>query len=288
MDPVPPTLPGIAAGSQGVSQESWNQLTSYVQQLGEQAKLYKEELEATKKLLAQAQAFTGGSTQAKPSKPAPFSGKLGAIEAWCHQMDSYLAGTDEAEACRIASTYLEGEAFAWWYAHRQAKTVESWTDLREALIKRFNPLNKVQAARNKLHSWRQIKDVGTFNKTFLSIVMDIPGITVAEQIDRYTHGLKREIWEALCTRTYDDLEVLMTDVLRIEAAKAGAHRGGATYSGASADRSSASGVAPMDLSSIKIEKLTPEERQRCMREGLCLRCREKGHLARDCPKGQRN
>jgi hypothetical protein len=29
-------------------------------------------------------------------------------------------------------------------------------------------------------------------------------------------------------------------------------------------------------------KLTPEERERCMREGRCLRCRELGHLARDC------
>jgi len=29
-------------------------------------------------------------------------------------------------------------------------------------------------------------------------------------------------------------------------------------------------------------KLTDAERTRCMREGLCLRCRQKGHMARDC------
>jgi len=79
----------------------------------------------------------------------------------------------------------------------------------------------------------------------------------------------------------------MTDALRVKAAKAGTFRspgGSASHTAALAD----SGVASMDLSTIKVSKLTPEERQRCMREGLCLRCREKGHPAKDCPKGQRN
>jgi len=79
----------------------------------------------------------------------------------------------------------------------------------------------------------------------------------------------------------------MTDALRIEAAKAGTFRspgGSASHIAALADF----GLAPMDLSTIKVSKLTPEARQRCMREGLCLRCREKSHLAKDCPKDQRN
>jgi hypothetical protein len=35
------------------------------------------------------------------------------------------------------------------------------------------------------------------------------------------------------------------------------------------------------------QKLTPEEREKYMREGLCLRCREKGHMARECPKNSK-
>ena len=48
---------------------------------------------------------------------------------------------------------------------------------------------------------------------------------------------------------------------------------------------------PMDIGNIEIEKpqkLTPEERERCMKEGLCLRCRKPGHIAKNCPKGHRN
>jgi len=202
-------------------------------------------------------------------------------------MDAYVSGSEPDEACRIACTYLDGEAFTWWQSYCTTTGIPDWDTLRTCLVRRFNPLNKVQAARNKLHGWRQLKDVGTFNKTFLSIVMDIPDITESEKIDRYSHGLKRAIWEPLCIRTYVNLESLMTDALRIEAAKAGAFRspgGSSSHATTQAD----GGVAPMDLSSIKVAKLTPEERQRCMNEGLCLRCREKGHLAKDCPKGQRN
>ena len=48
---------------------------------------------------------------------------------------------------------------------------------------------------------------------------------------------------------------------------------------------------PMDIGNIQVEKpqkLTAGERERCMKEGLCLRCRKPGHIAKDCPKGRRN
>jgi len=41
-------------------------------------------------------------------------------------------------------------------------------------------VNKLQAARIKLDSWCQLKDVGSFEKTILSIVMDIPDMTESE------------------------------------------------------------------------------------------------------------
>ena len=38
----------------------------------------------------------------------------------------------------------------------------------------------------------------------------------------------------------------------------------------------------MDVDAITISKLTPTERARCFREGLCLRCQKKGHNANNC------
>ena len=42
----------------------------------------------------------------------------------------------------------------------------------------------------------------------------------------------------------------------------------------------------MEVDAIKVAKLTKEEREHCMKEGLCLRCRKKGHMARNCPAFQ--
>ena len=39
----------------------------------------------------------------------------------------------------------------------------------------------------------------------------------------------------------------------------------------------------MEVDAIKVAKLSKEEREHCMKEGLCLRCRKKGHVARNCP-----
>ena len=43
-------------------------------------------------------------------------------------------------------------------------------------------------------------------------------------------------------------------------------------------------AGPMDLSA---GRLTPEEREKCMREGRCFRCKVQGHLGANCPSNSR-
>ena len=38
----------------------------------------------------------------------------------------------------------------------------------------------------------------------------------------------------------------------------------------------------MDIDAISLSKFTPTERARCIKEGLCFRCRKKGHSANKC------
>ena len=38
----------------------------------------------------------------------------------------------------------------------------------------------------------------------------------------------------------------------------------------------------MDIDAISLSKLTPTERARCIKEGLCFRCRKKGHSTNKC------
>ena len=39
----------------------------------------------------------------------------------------------------------------------------------------------------------------------------------------------------------------------------------------------------MVVDTIKVSKLTPEERKRCVEKKLCFRCRKPGHLSTACP-----
>ena len=45
-----------------------------------------------------------------------------------------------------------------------------------------------------------MKDVINFNSDFQKIILDIPDISLAEQLDRYTRGLKPYIWIEMCTQ----------------------------------------------------------------------------------------
>ena len=226
-----------------------------------------------------------GSRKPKQRKPDPFRGsESDSIVSWVTHMSNYIVNTSEEDSLSVATSYLEGNAHEWWIAYQktvEGQQVRTWSSLREALIRRFETLNKSKIARDKLATWKQLKDVGSFNFHFQRIILDIPDISMDEQLDRYTRGLKSYIWREMCTRNYTSLLDAMRDAERIEAA----HKRIRPRE-LSTDRPDE--VVPMDIGNVQLKKLTPEEREKCMREGLCLRCRQKGHIARNCPKGQRN
>ena len=225
----------------------------------------------------------------KIRKPEAFKGK-GSVQSWINHMSNYLSGETDNNAMIIAVSYLEGSAHEWWIGHSQTpegQLVQTWSSLKDALSVRFETLNKSKIARDKLAKWRQVKDVSTFNDDFQRIILDIPNISIEEQIDRYTRGLKPYIWRELCTREYTSLNTAMRDAERVESA----HRRVGDPSRARKPGStlrSSDGPTPMEIGNLQIKKLTPAERRICMREGRCFRCREKGHTANKCPKGRGN
>ena len=84
----------------------------------------------------------------------------------------------------------------------------------------------------------------------------------------------------MCIEDYENLTEAMRDAERIEEAhrricapktiKTKTPRGGGE-----------GGSDPIDIGNIQLKKLTPAEHEKCMKEGRCLRCREKGYLARN-------
>eukprot|EP00170_Pyropia_yezoensis_P002209 contig_9276_g2213 len=186
-------------------------MTSFVNKLGKETEQLRRDLAASRPR----------SDVPKLNKPAPFSSRAGAIDSWASHKDTCVSKATSEEALLVATSHLQGEAFAWWQTYTGKSEVTDWPTLREALKQRFNPLNKLQAARDLRHKWKQMKDVASYNKSFQSIILDIPDITMTEQIDRYSRGLKSYIWAALCLKQYDTLDAVMRNALRVEAAKRG-------------------------------------------------------------------
>ncbi|GAB0497616.1 hypothetical protein MMPV_008951 [Pyropia vietnamensis] len=156
-----------------MTSENWAKMAAYVEKLGQEAEQLRRELEAAK-------VHVPSAVRPQLNKPNCFSGRPGSIDAWAAHMDVYVSGATPTEALLVATSYLEGEAFSWWQSYSARSEVCDWQTLREALKNRFNPPNKVQAARDLLHKWKQVKDVSSNNKSFQSIILDIPDITVAE------------------------------------------------------------------------------------------------------------
>ncbi len=93
-----------------------------------------------------------------------------------------------------------------------------WPRLHEALIGRFEGLNKIKIARDKLARWKQIKDFSAFNEDFQKILLDIPTIIVEKQLDFYARRLQTYIWKELRTTEYTFLGELMREDERVEMA----------------------------------------------------------------------
>ena len=244
-----------------------------------------------------------GPRKPKIQKPRSFTGK-GSIISWATHMTNYVKEEADEDAFAIAVSYLDDAAHEWWIVYSQTeegKQISKWEELMQALIRRFDTLNKSKVARDKLAKWRQTSDVATFNEDFLRIILDIPDISMSEQIDRYTRGLKTYIWREMCTKDYIDITQAMRDAERVEAAHGRAeHKDNyATQhalvaekvqspklipgvQGPAAVEQEANAPEPMEIGNVKLKKLTPAEREQCRREGRCFRCRQKGHNAINC------
>jgi hypothetical protein len=46
-------------------------------------------------------------------------------------------------------------------------------------------------------------------------------------------------------------------------------------------------VVPMDVDAVRIDALTPDERQKLLQEGKCFFCRKQGHISKQCPQKEK-
>ena len=94
----------------------------------------------------------------KPKAPEEFNpAKKSDVDAWLFSCESYFAMYDnitEANKVRTAATYFRGLAGTWWQHYMINSTImiseEPWTEFKTAVKARWQPINPVRAARDKI------------------------------------------------------------------------------------------------------------------------------------------
>ena len=282
------TLQDLAQAYQELQQQFVN-AQGQIMQLQNELSGTRNQLNSTQTALRNQASTSGMHNLPKPKRPDSFKGK-GSVESWITHISNYVLGVPDEQALAIAASYLEGPAHEWWIVHRQTEEgemIDTFDEFKDALKARFETLNKVKIARDKLAKWKQVKSVSSFNDDFQRIVLDIPNISVEEQIDRYTRGLKPYIWKELCTKEYNTLNAAMRDAERVESAHKRLRKPTKPLKPLAEDID-IQDPTPMEVGAIELKKLTPAERAQCRKEGRCFRCRQKGHTVAKCPKAQGN
>ena len=161
----PLTLEGLANAYQQI-QAQFNNAQVQVTGLRNELTATQNELASTRNNLLAAQSSS--SLGLKPKKPESFTGR-GSIHSWITHVSNYIGDDQNPQAFIVAISYLSGSAHEWWIGYKETdegRQVTTWPLLKEALIRRFESLNRVKIARDKLAKWKQVKHVRSFNEDF--------------------------------------------------------------------------------------------------------------------------
>jgi hypothetical protein len=166
-------------------------------------------LEASQAALIASQAKLLARTPPQPPQPkipAPriFDGKIGqGVVTWIEEVEkqfphygAYFA--DEAKKIEHALNFVNHEVGNWFnlaaiVAVADGKDIDTWVKFVAALLARFRPVEAALSGRANLDAATQSSTVQAYAAHFLSIMTYIPDMNPADQIYRFSTGLKPSI-----------------------------------------------------------------------------------------------
>ena len=140
------------------------------------------------------------------------------------KLTQYLNFQDIPDELHVsyAATLLRGTAMALWRYHTQdAKNggpplPSTWEQFKAFLILAFQPIHPTKTARDKLSVLKQTTSVQAYLYQFQTLILDIPGFTQEESIDRFTRGLKPPIRREIELRGLTTLPEIVAQAQRLD------------------------------------------------------------------------
>lgn len=239
----------------------------------------------------------------KCNSPEPYKGEFGEkLETFISQCVMYLmiqAGQFESDAQRVAwaMTYLQGDAASWATSHMstfgtatQSPVFALWEVFLEKLRGVFGDKDRRRAQANRLQTIKQVTSVASYIAKF-NKASEGTGYGVTELMDRFELNLKTDIRKELAKkepfRRLEDLQEWCANydqkIFQIRQQERQETQGQGPKKPPFQQRFKGDNRVQQVKAAVSKPrgKLTPEERQRRFKEGLCLYCGEKGHMAKD-------
>ena len=262
------------------------------------------------------QPTTGTSTstgEIKTALPTPFSAKPSEASRWLKAMKAYFSinlgiySSDEIKIALILSKMDTGKGVSFlgkWYdkmANISIKAEEKTFEKFEAdYNQNFNPFDtKVKACHNisrLLQKLGKDKD-GTPNDGFQDYINEFENLATKAQFEdkltavtHFSTGLDKQISTMILSMAsppdtlkewIEKAKLFQGHKLCIDKLCRGRHYNSFRPQPSSTTRAAQDPDA-MEVDFVKLKKLTPQERVKCMREGWCFKCRKVGHNAKSC------
>ena len=250
------------------------------------------------------------TSEIKAALPEHFSGESDDAIRWIDAMEAYFSinpstfKDDNTKSVTMLNKMNQGRgkyfAGVWLKKLADSKVQaadKDWKTIKKAFEDMFYPYHLEETARDELNDLRQTptrKNDGF--QTYLSKFQYLVEQSQAGDTPEVRRLFANRLDPQLSTMIYsmekvpDTLKAWMGKAVdfhrqkaRILALKKG-H--GLPLSSFTSGSSATKDPDAMDIDTIRLKKLSPADRARCIREGLCFRCRKKGHSANECRSTQ--
>lgn len=201
-------------------------------------------------------------------KMKPFSASPGQdVEIWISQFEMLVSHLKE-QSTKIATLFLnlEGEPLRWFHENKKSKNFPEHLD--EVLELLQEEYGKPPEPALRMHPDQTLPN---YRDKLVQILRAVRQDDDEIFIKNFKEGLTPQL--KLAARAYNihDMESLRLFIREMKSSDYNTQHTESTI------------LLPAFHTTRTMVKLTLEEREKCLREGLCLRCRKPGHVARECP-----